>query len=161
MFKNIHTSTGVSNLMRLHMRLGHLNVQKLKIAWELYKTDYKDQMKLTDKLYCCQCSTTKARRNALSRNPHRIIKTTADSKQGGDTSVTTSKDSPTEGKLASTITTFGYLVFTDNLYLNENSFEDDDNCVLSFIDFSSRHCTLYYLKKRSDIYNKPKNIFFE
>jgi len=156
-FKNMHTSTGVSNLMRLHMRLGHFNVQKLKLACELYKTNYKDQIKATDKLYCCPCSITKARRNALSRNPHRTIKSTADSKQGGDTSVIMSKNSPTEGKLASTITNFGYLVFTDILYLNENSFKDDYKYVLSFIDCASRHSTLYYLKKRSDIYNKLKS----
>jgi hypothetical protein len=81
-FKNIHTSAGVSNLMRLHMRPGHFNVQKLKLGCELYKTDYKDQIKLTDKLYCCSCSMTKARRNTLSRNPHRIIKSTAARSKG-------------------------------------------------------------------------------
>ena len=142
--------------MRLHMRLGHFNVQKLKLACELYKTNYKDQIKSTDKLYCCPCSITKARRNALSRNPHRTIKSTADLKQGGDTSVITSKTSPTEGKLASTITNFGYLVFTDILYVNEISFKDDYIYVLSFIDCASRHCILYYLRKRSDICNKLK-----
>ena len=59
--------------------------------------------------------------------------------------------------IASTITNFGYLVFTDILYLNEISFKDDYKYVLSFIDCASRHCTLYYLKKRSDIYNKLKD----
>jgi len=44
-FKDMHTSTGVSNLMRLHMRPGHCNVQKLKLACELYKTDYNYQIK--------------------------------------------------------------------------------------------------------------------
>jgi len=142
--------------MRLHMILGHFNVQKLKVACELYRTDYKDQIESTDKLYWCPCSISKARRNALSRNPHRIIESTADSKQGGDTSVTTSKNSPTEGKLASTITTFGYLVFTDVLYLNETSFKDEHKYVPSVIDCASRHCTLYHIKKRRDIYNKLK-----
>jgi hypothetical protein len=83
------------------------------------------------------------------------MKSTADSKQGGDTSVTTCKNSPTERQLASTITTYSYLVFTDILYLNEISFKDDYKYVLSFIDCASRHCTVY-LKKRSDIYNKLK-----
>jgi len=67
-----------------------------------------------------------------------------------------SKHSPTEGKLTSTITTSGYLVLTDILYLNENSFKDDYKNVLSFIDCASKHCTLYYLKNRSDIYNMLK-----
>ena len=103
-FKNAHASTGESNLMRLHMRLGHFHVQTLKPACELYKTDYKDQMKPTDKLYCCPCSITQAKQNVLIRRPHRIIEGAADSKQGGGTWVTTSINSPTEGNLASTIT---------------------------------------------------------
>jgi len=142
--------------MRLYMRLGHFNVQKLNLACELYKADYKDQIKSTDKLYCCPCSITKAKRNALSINPHRNIRSTADSKQGGDTSITTSKGSPTEGILASTITIFGNLVFAGILYLNENSCKVDYKYVQSFIDSASGHCTLYYLQKRTDIYNRIK-----
>jgi len=51
-----------------------LNVQTLELAYELYKTDNKDQIKSTDKLYYCPCSITKAKSNALSRNSQRIIK---------------------------------------------------------------------------------------
>ena len=48
------------------------------------------------------------------------------------------------------------MVFTDILYLNETSFKDDYKYVPSFIDCASRDCTIYYLKKRSDIHNKLK-----
>ena len=132
------------------------NVQKLKIAYELYETEFKEEIESTDKLYCCPCSITKAERNAMSKSPQRIIKCTDTSKQGGDTSVTTSKHSPTEENLASIIITFGHLVFTGIPYLSEHSFKDDYKYVLPFIDCASRHCTFYHLKKRSDVYNKLK-----
>jgi hypothetical protein len=151
-YKNIFTPTGVSNLMRLHMRLGHFNVQKLKTAVELYKTDFKDEIKSTDVLHCCPCSITKAKRIVLSRSPQRVIKNSTTSNQGGSKSA--SEIDPIEGKLGKTMTIFGYLIYTDILYLNEVSFKDGYKYVLSFVDCASRHCTIYFLKTRDEIYKK-------
>jgi len=84
-----------------NMRLGNYNVAKLKTACELYKTDFKDEIKSSDKLYCCPCNVTKARSIVLSRHPKRKLNNSPTLNQGGDTSV-----NPTEGKLASAITVF-------------------------------------------------------
>ena len=65
-YTDLHTQTELSNLMRLHMRIGHYNIAKLKIACELYKTNFKDDIKSSDKLHCCPCNVTKARRIVLS-----------------------------------------------------------------------------------------------
>ena len=105
-YKDLHTQTGVSNLVRLHMRLGHYNVAKLKTACELYKTDFKDEMNSSDKLHCCPCNVTKARRIVPSTNPKRKLSNTPTFNHGGDTSA-----NPTEGKLASTVTVFGHLIY--------------------------------------------------
>jgi hypothetical protein len=72
-FKNIHTSTGGSNVMRCHMRLGHFNVQKLELACELYTIGYKDQITSTDRLHCCPCSITKRLRGMPSLEMHIVL----------------------------------------------------------------------------------------
>ena len=125
--------------------------QNSKTACELYKTDFKDEIKSSDKLHCCPCNVTKARRIVLGRNPKRKLNNTPTFNHGGDTSV-----NPTEGKLASAITVFGHLIYTDILYLNEESFKNKYEYVLSFTDCASRYCTVYYRKSRTEVYEKLK-----
>ena len=131
------------------MRIGHYTVANLRIACELHKTDTKDDIKSGDKLHCCICNVTKARIIVLSRNPKRKLNNTPTFKQGGDTSV-----NPSEGKRASAITVFGYLIYTYILYLNEESFKNRYKYVLSFTDCAARYCTVYYLKSRTKVYEK-------
>ena len=143
-YKDQFTKSNVTDVMLLHLQLGHANIHKLRAAQEHYGTNkvsrtnpnripYCRPIMSTDVIYCAACHTAKAKKIALPSQPRRpSIKTEV-------------LDPRLETQTQERAISFGDLVYCDYKYINVDSLSGD-RYVLIFIDWSTRYvhsfCTL-------------------
>lgn len=145
-YKDQFTKSNVTDIMLLHLQLGHANIHKLKAAQELYGTSKKNRtnpngvpycrpITSTDVIYCAACNTAKAKKIALPSQPHRI-------------SVRTEMlDPQLETQKQERATSFGDLVYCDYKYNNVDSL-NGERYILIFIDWSTRYVHSFSTDKR-------------
>ncbi len=111
-YKDQFTKSNVTDVMLLHLQLGHANIHKLKAAQEQYGTNnvsrtnpngipYCRPITSTDVIYCAACHTATAKKVALPSKPSR-------------TSINTKVlDPQLETQTQERATSFGDLVYCD------------------------------------------------
>lgn len=147
-YKDKFTITGINSALRAHLRFGHVSLNKLlMIQKNGIPTGSTIDAKICD-IHCSCCYLTKAKRVLpVNRAPKRR-RVLQSQKQGGTT---------TELKMRTDIEQFGHLVFTDILYMNIPSYEGF-LYVIHFVDYASRYCKSYFIRKRDEVYDKLQSF---
>jgi len=145
--KDRFTKSNVTDIMLLHLQLGHANIKKLAKAQAKYGTNSQSRTNTTsvpycrpitssDKTYCGACNVAKAKKFALARKPAR------------EATQATILNAELETNKQEKATKFGNLVYCDYKYISVDGM-NNEKFVLILIDWTTRMVHTYNTTSRS------------